>query len=172
MDAHSEAHRAWEPRTFGLLQVALDLFKMVTFMDKTTSGRRYLHIQPSKNDADGEETKLPIHSSITSICKCNCTRAFQPCFTDKTSLLSSHSKAEENPSSCQLLHHDIESGLKSWVRLPFQGILLSISLGYHYHNVFMMKSFLLNENSLATFIQVVLICLLLTKNLCKVAMAS
>ncbi|KAJ8441873.1 hypothetical protein Cgig2_034132 [Carnegiea gigantea] len=45
---------------------------MVTFMDKTTDGRRYLHNQPSENGVDGEETKLPIHSSITSLCKFDC----------------------------------------------------------------------------------------------------
>jgi len=50
------------------------LFKMITFVDKTTSGRRYLHIQPSENDVDGEETKLPVRNPITSLCKPNCVR--------------------------------------------------------------------------------------------------
>ncbi|KAJ8434262.1 hypothetical protein Cgig2_010472 [Carnegiea gigantea] len=48
------------------------LFKMVTFMDKTTSGRRYLHIQPSENDVVGEETKLSICNPIMSLCKSDC----------------------------------------------------------------------------------------------------
>ncbi|KAJ8451407.1 hypothetical protein Cgig2_017798 [Carnegiea gigantea] len=51
-----------------------DLFKMVTFMDKTTRGRRYLYIQPSENDVEGEETKLPICNPITSLCKSDCVR--------------------------------------------------------------------------------------------------
>ncbi|KAJ8425237.1 LOW QUALITY PROTEIN: hypothetical protein Cgig2_014336 [Carnegiea gigantea] len=45
------------------------LFKMVTFMDKTTSGRCNRHIQPRENDVDREETKLPIRNPITSLCK-------------------------------------------------------------------------------------------------------
>ncbi|KAJ8432328.1 LOW QUALITY PROTEIN: hypothetical protein Cgig2_032335 [Carnegiea gigantea] len=45
---------------------------MVIFMDQTTSGRRYLHIQLSENDVDGEETKLPSCNSITSLCKFDC----------------------------------------------------------------------------------------------------
>jgi len=44
------------------------------FMNKTTSGRRYLHIQPSENDVDGEETKSPIFNPITSLCKSDCAR--------------------------------------------------------------------------------------------------
>ncbi|KAJ8430016.1 hypothetical protein Cgig2_008455 [Carnegiea gigantea] len=47
---------------------------MVTFVDKITSGRRYLHIQPNENDADGEETKLPVRNPITSLCKPDCVR--------------------------------------------------------------------------------------------------
>ncbi|KAJ8421856.1 hypothetical protein Cgig2_024526 [Carnegiea gigantea] len=50
------------------------LFKMVTFVDKITSGRRYLHIQLNENDADGEETKLPVRNPITSLCKPDCIR--------------------------------------------------------------------------------------------------
>ncbi|KAJ8447537.1 hypothetical protein Cgig2_031150 [Carnegiea gigantea] len=50
------------------------LFKMVTFMDKVTSGQHYLHIQPSENDVDGEETKWPIYNSTTSLCKSDCAR--------------------------------------------------------------------------------------------------
>ncbi|KAJ8422044.1 hypothetical protein Cgig2_001036 [Carnegiea gigantea] len=42
---------------------------MVTFMNKITSDRHYQQIQPSEKDLDGEETKLPIHNLITSLCK-------------------------------------------------------------------------------------------------------
>ncbi|KAJ8422397.1 hypothetical protein Cgig2_017685 [Carnegiea gigantea] len=79
---------------------------MIIFMDKTTSGQCYLHIQPSESDIDGEEIKLPNRSSIASLCK-----------SDE----SSHTKVKENLPSYQLLRHHIESGHKSWVRLPVHG---------------------------------------------------
>ncbi|KAJ8425239.1 hypothetical protein Cgig2_014338 [Carnegiea gigantea] len=43
-------------------------------MDKITSGRCYLHIQPSENDVDEEETKLPVCNPIMSLCKPDCVR--------------------------------------------------------------------------------------------------
>ncbi|KAJ8426539.1 hypothetical protein Cgig2_002059 [Carnegiea gigantea] len=51
-----------------------DLFKMITFMDKITSERCYLHIQPSENDVNGEETKLPLRNRVTFLCKSDCAR--------------------------------------------------------------------------------------------------
>ncbi|KAJ8436755.1 hypothetical protein Cgig2_030113 [Carnegiea gigantea] len=48
------------------------LFEMVTFMDKTTNRRCYLHIQPIENDVHRKETKLPIRNSIMSSCKSDC----------------------------------------------------------------------------------------------------
>ncbi|KAJ8427783.1 hypothetical protein Cgig2_021414 [Carnegiea gigantea] len=92
------------------------LFKMVTFMDKTTNGRHYLRIQPSENDVDGEETKLPICNSITSLCKSNCITGILK--TGKILLLSSHIKVKGNLRSYRLLRHDIESGHKSQATLP------------------------------------------------------
>ncbi|KAJ8444411.1 hypothetical protein Cgig2_005933 [Carnegiea gigantea] len=102
---------------------------MVTFMGKTTSRRRYLHIQPSENNADGEETKLPICNPITSLCKSDCVRgplsfpwwSKENLKTGKTFLLSTYIKIKENLPFYQLLHHDIESELKSWAKLPLYG---------------------------------------------------
>jgi len=106
-----------------------DLFKMVTFVDKTTSGRHYLHIQPSENDVNGGETKLPVRNPITSLCKLD--RAGGPpslpwwseknMKTGETFLLSSHIKMKENLPSYRLLRHDIESERRSWAKLPLYG---------------------------------------------------
>ncbi|KAJ8438300.1 hypothetical protein Cgig2_015043 [Carnegiea gigantea] len=93
------------------------LFRIITFMDKTTSGRQYLHIQPSENDVDGEETKLPIRNSITSLCKSNCVGgppslswwSTENLKTGETFLLSSYVKIKENLPSFQLLHYEIET---------------------------------------------------------------
>ncbi|KAJ8441461.1 hypothetical protein Cgig2_008722 [Carnegiea gigantea] len=84
---------------------------MVTFLDKTTSGRRYLHIQPSENDVDGEETKLPVRNPTTSLCKPDCVRgppslpwwSKENLKTGETFLLSTDVKMKENLSSYQLL---------------------------------------------------------------------
>ncbi|KAJ8422768.1 hypothetical protein Cgig2_013553 [Carnegiea gigantea] len=105
------------------------LFKMVTFLDKTTSGRRYLHIQPSENDVDGEETKLPVRNPTTSLCKPDCVRgppslpwwSKENLKTGETFLLSTDVKMKENLSSYQLLRHDIESERRSWAKLPLHG---------------------------------------------------
>ena len=105
------------------------LFKMVTFVDKTTNGRRYLHIQPNENDVDGEETKLPIRNPITSLCKSDCARgppslpwwSTENLKTGETFLLSTHIKMKENLTCYQLLRHDIESERKSWAKLPLHG---------------------------------------------------
>ena len=102
---------------------------MVTFVDKATNGQRYLHIQPSENDVDGEETKLPIRNPITSLCKSDCARgppslpwwSTENLKTGETFLLSSHIKMKRNLTSYQLLRHDIESERKSWVKLPLHG---------------------------------------------------
>ena len=99
---------------------------MVTFTDKTTSGRCYLYIQPNENDVDGEETKLPIRNSIMSSCKFDCVGgppslpwwSKENLKTRQVFLLSSHIKVKENLPSYQLLCHDLESGHKSWARLP------------------------------------------------------
>ena len=112
-----------------ILTMNAGLFKMVTFVDKTTNGRRYLHIQPSGNDVDGEETKLPIRNPITSLCKSDCARGLpslpwwstENLKTGKTFLLSSHIKMKRNLTSYQLLRHDIESERKSWAKLPLHG---------------------------------------------------
>ncbi|KAJ8430787.1 hypothetical protein Cgig2_023281 [Carnegiea gigantea] len=102
---------------------------MVTFLDKTTSGRRYLHIQPSENDVDGEETKLPVRNPITSLCKPDCVRgppslpwwSKENLKTGEIFLLSTHVKMKENLPSYQLLRHDIESERRSWAKLPLHG---------------------------------------------------
>ncbi|KAJ8426572.1 LOW QUALITY PROTEIN: hypothetical protein Cgig2_022309 [Carnegiea gigantea] len=102
---------------------------MVTFLDKTTSGRRYLHIQPSENDVDGEETKLPVRNPITSLCKPDCVRgppslpwwSKENLKTGEIFLLSTHIKMKENLPSYQLLRHDIESERRSWAKLPLHG---------------------------------------------------
>jgi len=102
------------------------LFKMVTFVDPTTSGRRYLHIQPNENDVDGEETKLPFRNPITSMCKPDCVRgppslpwwSKENLKTGETFLLSTHVKMKENLPFYQLLRHYIESERKSWAKLP------------------------------------------------------
>jgi len=77
---------------------------MTTVMDRTTNGRRWLHIQLSENDIDGEETKLPIRNSIMSLCKPDCVGgplslpwwSKENLKTGKTFLLSSHINAKEN----------------------------------------------------------------------------
>ncbi|KAJ8444139.1 hypothetical protein Cgig2_029914 [Carnegiea gigantea] len=97
-------------------------FKVVTFMDKSTSGRCYLHIQPYENDVDEEETKLSIRNPITSLCKSDCVRgplsllwwSKENLKISKTFLLSTQMKIKENLCSYQLLRHDIESERKSW----------------------------------------------------------
>ncbi|KAJ8431295.1 LOW QUALITY PROTEIN: hypothetical protein Cgig2_018367 [Carnegiea gigantea] len=63
---------------------------MVTFMDKTPSGRRYLHIQPNENDVHREATRLGIRSFIMSL--------YNPTTleTSETFLLSNHSKMDKN----------------------------------------------------------------------------
>ncbi|KAJ8427083.1 hypothetical protein Cgig2_008952 [Carnegiea gigantea] len=102
---------------------------MVTFVDKITNGRRYLHIQPSENDVDGEETKLPVRKPITSLCKPDCVRgppslpwwSKENLKTGETFLLSTHVKMKENLPSYQLLRHDIESERRSWAKLPLHG---------------------------------------------------
>ncbi|KAJ8431916.1 hypothetical protein Cgig2_016349 [Carnegiea gigantea] len=102
---------------------------MVTFVDKITSGRRYLHIQPSENDVDGEETKLLVRNPITSLCKPDCVRGSpslpwwlkENLKTGKTFFLSTHVKMKENLPSYQLLRHDIESERRSWVKLSLHG---------------------------------------------------
>ncbi|KAJ8441591.1 LOW QUALITY PROTEIN: hypothetical protein Cgig2_023155 [Carnegiea gigantea] len=96
---------------------------------KTTSGQCYLHIQPSKNDVNGEETKLPLRNSITFLCKSNCVGgppslpwlSKENLKTGETFLLSSHIKVKENLPSYQLSYHDIESEHNSCARLPLHG---------------------------------------------------
>ncbi|KAJ8452599.1 hypothetical protein Cgig2_004935 [Carnegiea gigantea] len=119
------------------------LFEIITFMDKTTNGRRYLHIQPSENDVDGEETKLPIRNSITSLCKSDYIgRPPSLSWWDKdnlkageTFLLSSHVKVSKGKQT-------IEQWIAFWFRgrnkyhisrksdkdnrIPHPGILFSI----------------------------------------------
>ncbi|KAJ8430854.1 hypothetical protein Cgig2_003784 [Carnegiea gigantea] len=103
------------------------LFKIVTFMDKTTSGPCYLHIQPNENDADGEETKFPIRNPITSLCKSNCVRgppslpwwSKENLKTCKTFLLSTHIKIKKNLPSYQFLHHDREASRPQSSGFPF-----------------------------------------------------
>ncbi|KAJ8433884.1 hypothetical protein Cgig2_004606 [Carnegiea gigantea] len=98
-------------------------------MDKITSGRCYLHIQPSENDVDEEETKLPVCNPIMSLCKPDCVRGLpslpswskENLKTGKTFLLSTHVKMQENLPSFQLLRHDIESERRSWAKLPLHG---------------------------------------------------
>ncbi|KAJ8427349.1 hypothetical protein Cgig2_016215 [Carnegiea gigantea] len=97
------------------------LFKMVTFMNKITSGRHYLHIQPSENDIDGEETKLSICNSTVSLYKFDCIRGppslpwwskenlkTYETFLLSTFLLSCHIKVKENLLSYELLRYNIE----------------------------------------------------------------
>ncbi|KAJ8432209.1 LOW QUALITY PROTEIN: hypothetical protein Cgig2_020739 [Carnegiea gigantea] len=70
-------------------------------MDKTTSARHYLHMQPSESGIDGEETKLPIYNSITCLCKFDGVRGHPslPWWSKKnlntreTFLLSGHIKS-------------------------------------------------------------------------------
>ncbi|KAJ8431891.1 hypothetical protein Cgig2_009958 [Carnegiea gigantea] len=122
------------PTSFLYLSAALrlvpeGLFKMITFMEKITSGQCYLHVQPSENDVDGEETKLPIRNPITSVCKSDCVRgppslpwwSTENLKTGETFLLSTQIKMKENLPSYQLLRHDIESECKSWAKLPLHG---------------------------------------------------
>ncbi|KAJ8430247.1 hypothetical protein Cgig2_009425 [Carnegiea gigantea] len=107
---------------------------MVTFMNKITRGRRYLHVQPSENDVDGEDMKLPIHNPITSVCKSDCVRgppsllwrSTENLKTGETFLLSTHIKMKENLPSYQLLRHDIESECKLWATVAW-GIFLQIA---------------------------------------------
>ncbi|KAJ8435739.1 hypothetical protein Cgig2_003161 [Carnegiea gigantea] len=102
---------------------------MVIFIDKTTNRRCYLHIEPSGNDVTGEEIKLVIRNSITSLYKSNCVGgplslswwSKRNLKTDETFLLSSYVKVKENLPSYRFLHHDIETGHKSWARLPLHG---------------------------------------------------
>ncbi|KAJ8425658.1 hypothetical protein Cgig2_015326 [Carnegiea gigantea] len=102
---------------------------MVTFLEKTTSGRRYLHIQPSENDVDGEGTKLPVRNPTTSLCKPDCVRgppslpwwSKENLKTGETFLLSTHVKMKKNLPSYQLLRHDIEFERRSWAKLPLHG---------------------------------------------------
>ncbi|KAJ8450500.1 hypothetical protein Cgig2_002185 [Carnegiea gigantea] len=103
------------------------LFKMVTFMDKITSKRHYLHIQPSENDVDEEETKLPLRNPITFLCKSDCAKgppslpwwSTENLKTGETFLLSTQINMKENLPSYQLLCHDIESECKSWANYLF-----------------------------------------------------
>ena len=78
-------------------------------------------MHPSECDIDGEETKLPICNSMTSLCKSDCVGG-SPSFpwwskgnlnTGETFLLSGHIKVKENLPFYQLLWHDIESDHKS-----------------------------------------------------------
>ena len=74
--------------------------------------------------------KLPICNSITSLCQSNCVGgppslswwSQQNLKIEETFLLFSHSTAKENLSYYQLLHHDVETGHKSWPRLPLHGV--------------------------------------------------
>jgi len=94
-------------------------------MDKTTGNRRYLYIQPSEDDVDGEETKLHIRNSIMSLCKSDCVGGpsslpwwfKENLKTVEAFLLSSHTKVKENLPSYQLLRQDMEFGHKLWARL-------------------------------------------------------
>ncbi|KAJ8430513.1 LOW QUALITY PROTEIN: hypothetical protein Cgig2_014350 [Carnegiea gigantea] len=71
-------------------------------MDNATSGRCYLHSQPSENDIDGEEIMLLVCNSITSLCKPSCPRG--------PLSLRCWSTTGKNLPSYQLLHHSIEFG--------------------------------------------------------------
>jgi len=105
------------------------LFGMVTFMDKITNGRRYLHIQPIENAVDGKETKFPFRNSTMSLCKSDCVGgppslpwwSKENLKAGETFLLYSHIKLKENLPSYGLLCHDIESDHKSSARLSLHG---------------------------------------------------
>ncbi|KAJ8425373.1 LOW QUALITY PROTEIN: hypothetical protein Cgig2_003651 [Carnegiea gigantea] len=94
---------------------------MITFVDKTTSDRRYIHIHPSKSDIDGERTTLSTCNSMTSLCKSNFVGgppslhcwSKENLKTGEAFLLSSHIKRISLLTNC----HDIESSHKSWARL-------------------------------------------------------
>ena len=98
-------------------------------MDKTTSRWRYLHIWPSENDIDEEETKLPIRNHIMPLRKSDCVRgplslpwwSKENLKTSEMFLLSTQIKIKENLPSYQLPRHDIESERKSWAKLPLHG---------------------------------------------------
>ncbi|KAJ8443803.1 hypothetical protein Cgig2_017284 [Carnegiea gigantea] len=106
---------------------------MVTFMDKVTSGRRYLHIQPSENDVDGKETKFPIRNPITSLCKSDCARgppslpwwSTENLKTGETLLLCNHIKMKEPPLLPITTYH-VARKLDQDSRIPHPGVLSSI----------------------------------------------
>ncbi|KAJ8425241.1 hypothetical protein Cgig2_014340 [Carnegiea gigantea] len=107
-------------------------------MDKITSGRCYLHIQPSENDVDEEETKLPVCNPIMSLCKPDCVRGLPslPSWSKenlkigKTFLLSTHELASKLPLSGTYLfiaYHKLMQGRKGkptieqWISFWFRG---------------------------------------------------
>ncbi|KAJ8444115.1 hypothetical protein Cgig2_005796 [Carnegiea gigantea] len=123
-----EACRVFVPEHRYSHPARMRLLKMVTFMDKTTRGRRYLHVQSSENDIDEVDTKLLIRSSATSLCKSDGvgSPSSLPWWSKKKKtgeifLPSSDFIAKANLSSHQLLCHNIEFGHKLWIRLPLHG---------------------------------------------------
>ncbi|KAJ8434938.1 hypothetical protein Cgig2_023935 [Carnegiea gigantea] len=102
------------------------LFEMLTFIDKTTNGRRYLCIRPSESEIDGEETKLPICNSITSLCKSDYIGGPPSLFwwskenlkTDETFLLSSHIKS---PGINHELGRKGKQTIEQWIAFWFRG---------------------------------------------------
>ncbi|KAJ8430060.1 hypothetical protein Cgig2_011595 [Carnegiea gigantea] len=88
----------------------------------------YLHIQPRENDVDREEIKFPACNLIIWLHWWS-SKLLQWSEENlkiwETFLLFSHSKADKNLPSYQLLHHDIYSRYKSWARLLCMGSLLT-----------------------------------------------